>query len=95
MYNEDKTQLVKSHLTLKGRNIPFINNVKYLGVNFDGKITCRNSRCQGLSNIYQNLPPFKCEHLSANTQLIFYKGLIRCVMTYAYPTWELVVDSHI
>jgi len=48
--NENKTQAiyfsrgikpVESHLTLKGRNIPFVNNVKYLGVNFDRKITWR------------------------------------------------------
>jgi hypothetical protein len=48
--NEDKTQAiyfshsntpVESHLTLKGRNIPFVNNVKYLGVNFDRKISWR------------------------------------------------------
>jgi hypothetical protein len=47
--NEDKTQAiyfsrgikpVESHLTLKGRNISFVN-VKYFGVNFDRKITWR------------------------------------------------------
>jgi hypothetical protein len=46
--NEDKTQAIYfSHrnrppgslLTLNGRNIPFVNNVKYLGVIFDRKIT--------------------------------------------------------
>jgi hypothetical protein len=46
--NEYKTQAiyfshgnrpVESHLTLKGRNIPFVNNVKYLGINFDRKIS--------------------------------------------------------
>jgi hypothetical protein len=44
--NEYKTQAiyfsrgikpVESHLPLKGRNIPSVNNVKYLGVNFDKK----------------------------------------------------------
>jgi hypothetical protein len=30
-----------SLLTLKGRNIPFVNNVKYLGVIFGEKITFR------------------------------------------------------
>jgi hypothetical protein len=28
-------------LTLNGRNIPFVNNIKYLGVIFDRKITWR------------------------------------------------------
>jgi len=46
--NEDKTQAIyfsrgngpaESHLTLKGRNIPFVNQVKYLGVIFDKEIT--------------------------------------------------------
>jgi hypothetical protein len=31
----------KSHLTLNGRNIPFVNSVKYLGVIFDKKVTWR------------------------------------------------------
>jgi hypothetical protein len=48
--NEDKTQAiyfsrgikpVESHLTLKEGNIPFVNNVKYFGVNFVRKITWR------------------------------------------------------
>jgi len=46
--NEDKTQTiyfshrrrpVEAHLTLKGRNIPFVNSVKYLGVISDRKFT--------------------------------------------------------
>jgi hypothetical protein len=46
--NEDKTPAFyfshrrgppESHLTLNGWNIPFVNNVKYLGVIFDIKIT--------------------------------------------------------
>src|SRR5215468_35958 len=48
--NEDKTQAIyfsrgngpaESHLTLKGRNIPFVNQVKHLGVISDTKITWR------------------------------------------------------
>jgi hypothetical protein len=31
----------EAHLTLNGRNIPFINHVKYLGVIFDKRITWR------------------------------------------------------
>jgi hypothetical protein len=46
--NEDKTRAIyfshrrappDSLLTLNGRNIPFVNNVKYLGVIFDAKMT--------------------------------------------------------
>jgi hypothetical protein len=48
--NEDKTQAIyfshrirppESLLTLNGRNIPFVNDVKYLGIIFDTKITWR------------------------------------------------------
>jgi hypothetical protein len=46
--NEDKTQAIyfshrfrspEAHLTLNGRDIPFVNHVKYLGVIFDKRIT--------------------------------------------------------
>jgi hypothetical protein len=30
-----------SHLTLNGRNIPFVNSKKYLGVNFGKRVTWR------------------------------------------------------
>jgi hypothetical protein len=45
--NEDKTRGIyfsrsrrqpESHLTLNGRNIQFVNSVKYLGVIFDMKV---------------------------------------------------------
>jgi hypothetical protein len=48
--NEDKTQsicfshrrgLVGTHLTLKGWNISFAKEVKYLGVIFDSRVTWR------------------------------------------------------
>jgi hypothetical protein len=48
--NEDKTRVINfsrrirppdSLLTLNGRDIPFVNSVKYLGVIFDEKITRR------------------------------------------------------
>jgi hypothetical protein len=48
--DEDKTQGIYfsrsrrpsvSHLTLNGRNIPFVNSAKYLGVIFDKRFTWR------------------------------------------------------
>jgi hypothetical protein len=65
---EDKTQAiyfshwrkpVEAYLTLKGGNIPFVKNVKYLGVIFDMENSYRFYRHRGLSNIRQNLPPFE------------------------------------
>jgi hypothetical protein len=34
-YFSHKLRSLKAHLTLNGRNIPFVNHVKYLGVIFD------------------------------------------------------------
>jgi hypothetical protein len=62
--NEDATQAsyfshqrrqVEVFLTMKGRQIPFVKNVKYLGVIFDERnymeIKYRNDRRQGPTNI--------------------------------------------
>jgi hypothetical protein len=38
---------------------------------------------------------FKCERLSANIKLTLHKALIRSVMTYASPLWELAADTHL
>jgi hypothetical protein len=38
---------------------------------------------------------FKNEHLSANIELILYKTLIRSVMIYACPAWELAADTYL
>jgi hypothetical protein len=37
---------------------------------------------------------FKSEHLNANIKLALYKAMIRSVMTYACPTWEIVADTY-
>jgi hypothetical protein len=48
--NDEKTQAIyfthrrrspESHLKLNGRNVPFVNSVKYLGAIFDIRITWR------------------------------------------------------
>jgi hypothetical protein len=63
--NEDKTRAIffshrrgppDSVLMMNGRNIPLVNNVKYLGVIFDKimtwRFTHRDDRSQGLQNIH-------------------------------------------
>jgi hypothetical protein len=99
--NEDKTQAiyfshgnrpVVSQLTLKGRNIPFVNNVKYLGLNFDRKISWRHHiervEAKAFRTFMNTYSLFKSERLSANIKLTLYKALIRSIMTYACPAWE-------
>jgi hypothetical protein len=38
---------------------------------------------------------FKSERLSANMKLALHKALIRSVMTYACPAWELAAEFHL
>jgi hypothetical protein len=38
---------------------------------------------------------FRSERLSANIKLTLHKALIRSVMTYACPAWELAADTYV
>jgi hypothetical protein len=38
---------------------------------------------------------FKSERLSANIKLTLHTALIRIIMTYACPSWEFAVHSHL
>jgi len=106
--NEDKTQAiyfsrrrgpVEAHLTLKGGKIPFVKDVKYLGVILDRKITWR---CDAETIVTEALRTFikiysllKSERLSAKKKLALYKALIRSKMTYTCPAWEFAAASYL
>jgi hypothetical protein len=85
-------------LQLNGRNIPFVNSVKYLGVTFDRMLTWRlhieKTVTKALSTYIRTYSIIKSTHLSVNIKLIMYRTLIRSIMTYACPTWEFVADTH-
>jgi hypothetical protein len=92
IYFSHRIRPLESLLTLNGQNIPFVNNVKYLGVIFDKKITWRlhikpieAKTFRAFTRTYSLL---KSERLSANIKLTFHKALIRSVTTYACPAWE-------
>jgi hypothetical protein len=106
--NEDKTRGIYfsrslrqpgSHLTLNGRNIPFLNSVKYLGVIFDKKITWRPHieiiEAKAFRTYISVYSLFKSEPLSVNIKLTFHKALISFVMTYVCPAWEFAADTHL
>ncbi|PNF22596.1 hypothetical protein B7P43_G12673 [Cryptotermes secundus] len=106
--NEDKTRGVyfsrgrrppESCLTLNGRNIPFVNSAKYLGVIFDKKVTWRLHiemiEAKAFRTFIRVYSLFKSERLSANIKLTLHKALIRSVMTYASPAWEFAADTHL
>jgi hypothetical protein len=103
--NEDKTQAIYfSHQrrppdslhTCKGRNIPFVNSVKYLGVIFHKRMTWRLHIEKIESKVFRTFirfySVFKSERLSANIKLTPHKALIRSLMTYACPAWEFAAE---
>jgi hypothetical protein len=106
--NEEKTHEIyfsrsrrppESHLTLNGRNIPFVNNAKYLGVIFDRKVTWRlhmeTIEAKAFRTFLRVYSLFKSERLSININLTVHKALIRSVMTYASPAWVFAADTHL
>jgi hypothetical protein len=106
--NEEKTRGIyfsrsrrppESHFTLNGTNIPFVNNVKYLGVIFDSKITWRlhieMMEAKAFRTFIRVYSLFKSGRLSAKIKLNLHKALIRFVMTYASPSWEFAADTYL
>jgi hypothetical protein len=92
--NEDKTRAIyftrrnrppDSLLTLNGKNIPFVNNVKYLGVLLDKRMTWRlhiqMTEAKAFRTFIRIYSLLKSERLSANIKLTLHKALIRSVMT--------------
>jgi hypothetical protein len=106
--NEDKTQAIyfshrirppESLLTINGQNIPFVNNVKYLCVIFDRKITwglhIKTIETKAFRAFIRTYSLFKSEHLSSNIKLTLYKALVRTIITYASPAWEFAANTHL
>jgi hypothetical protein len=85
-------------LMLNGRNIPFVYSVKYLGVIFDKRVTWRLHivmiEAKAFRTFIRIYSLFKSERLSANIKLTLLKALIRSVMTYACPAWEVAAECH-
>jgi hypothetical protein len=94
-----RIRLPESLLTVNGRNIPFVNSVKHLGVIFDKKITWRLHIETVARKAYRTsirlYSLFKSDRLSTNSKLTLHKALIRSIMTYACPAWEFAADTHL
>jgi hypothetical protein len=84
---------------LNGRNIPFVNSVKYLGVLFDERMTWRlhiqTMEAKAFKTFNRIYSLFKSERLSANIKLTLHKALITSVMTYACHAWEFAAECHL
>jgi hypothetical protein len=81
-----------SSLTLNGRNIPFVNSAKYLGVVFDKKGTWRLHiemiEAMAFRTFIRIYSLLKSERLSANIEITLHKAVIRFVIIYASPAWD-------
>jgi hypothetical protein len=95
IYFSRRRRMPKEDLQLNGRNIPFLNSAKYLGVIFDRRLTWRLHIEKTLGTYITTYSIFQSKHLSANIKLIVYRALIRSIMIYACPTWEFAADAHL
>jgi hypothetical protein len=90
---------VGTHLTLKGRNIPFVKEEKYLGVIFDSRVTWRQHIdsiiTKALRTFIKIYSLLRSERLSAKSKVTLCKALMRYKMTYACPAWEFAADRHL
>jgi hypothetical protein len=73
------------------------NNVKYLGVTLDKKVTWRLHIEMMEAKVFRTFiriySPFIRERLSTNIKLTLHKALNRSIMTYACPAWEFAADN--
>jgi hypothetical protein len=103
--NENKTRAIyftrrnrpPDYRKLNGRNIPFANSVKYLGVLFVKRMTrklhIQMIEAKAFRTFIRIYSLFKSER--ANIKLTLHKDLIRSIMTYACPAWEFAAECHL
>jgi hypothetical protein len=88
-----------SLLKLNGRKIPFVNSVKFLGVNFDKRMTWRIHIQTIEANSFRIFIKlyclFKSEQIGANIKLTPHKALIRSIMTHACNAWEFAAEMRL
>jgi hypothetical protein len=99
IYFSHRLRPPEAHLTLNGWNIPSVNHVKYLSAIFDKRITWRLHKemieVKAFRTFIRIYSLLKSERLSSNIKLTLHKALIRSVMAYACPTWELAADTYV
>jgi hypothetical protein len=99
MYFSHRLRPPEDYLKLNEWHIPFVNHIKYLCVILDKRITWRPHiemiEAKAFKTFIRIHSLFKSECLIANIKLSLHKALIRSVMTYACPTWELAADTYL
>jgi len=84
---------------LQGRKIPFVKDVKYLGLIFYRIVTWRvhteTVPTKAFRKFIRLYPILKTERLSTNTELNLHEALIMSERTYACLSWEFAADNHL
>lgn len=87
------------NISIFGRPIPWRNQVKYLGVTLDSKLTwgphidsCTNRAKAATAALYPLIN--RRSKLSVDNKLRIYKSIIRPSMTYAATVWGYAADTH-
>jgi hypothetical protein len=82
---------------MNGRNIPFVNHIKYLDVIFDKRLHIEMIEAKAFRTFIRIYSLLKSKSLSANIKLTLHTALIRSVMTqqYACLTWALAADTYL
>jgi hypothetical protein len=79
-----KRRLTQDELKLNGRNIPFVNNAKYLCVIFDRRTTLilhiEKTAAKAIGTYIRTCSILKSKHLSANIKLIIFRALLRSII---------------
>jgi hypothetical protein len=97
IYFSRKIRIPDDVLQLNGRDIPFVNNVTYLGVTFGRRMPWRHhtERTVAKALAYVRKDLFRSGRLITNIKLTFYRALIMSDMTYTCPTSEHAADAHL
>jgi hypothetical protein len=98
-YSSDRFRPIMADVILNGRNIPFVNHVKYLDVIFDKRIKWRlhieMNEAKSFQTYIRVYSLFRSKRLGTNIKLALHKALIKQVMTYACSAWEYAEDIHL
>lgn len=91
-FSKARTKLPTGHIRVGGHQLPWNNNVKYLGLYFDKRLVWRENVRQtlrkslgALKGLYSLLN--HRSKLNTKTKLTLYKVFLRSVLTYGITTW--------
>lgn len=106
--NRDKTESIlftkrrpelKPEITFEKLKLPWVKNVKYLGIHLDSKLNFTfhtqktiEKSTRALLNLYPLIN--KKSHISTENKLLIYKTIVRPMITYGCQIWSSMCDTN-